>query len=171
MPPHRTHRKRPASARQLQLRSPIKAPSAVVTSPPRPVQGSGKRQAGRGSVLPQPDTDLVFLQEGTSSLVQGPGAAAASPEAPVQVRRSSSSSSPTQPCVVEQRPSLPPSLMQGAQGSAPTWAVAAPQVKQEKADAPEEWTAVTALLTPSQSGFPSKVWPAMVSCWCHTGGL
>ncbi|GAB1301859.1 Methyl-CpG-binding domain protein 1 [Apodemus speciosus] len=84
LPPHHTHRRRPASARQLQLSSPVKAPLAVFTSSPRPVQGSGKQQAGRGSVLPQPDTDLAFLREGTSSLVQGPDTAAASPEAPVQ---------------------------------------------------------------------------------------
>ncbi|XP_029327855.1 methyl-CpG-binding domain protein 1 isoform X4 [Mus caroli] len=129
---HQTHQKRPASARQLQLSSPLKAPWAVVTAPPGPVQGLRKQQAGRGSVLPQPDTDFVFLQEGTSSVVQMPGTAAASTEVPVQE----------------------------AQCSAPSWAVALPQVKQETADAPEEWTAVTTFLTSStlQSGFPSKVW-------------
>lgn len=128
--PHDTHRKRPASTRQLQLSSPSKAPSAVVTTPPGPVQDSGKRQAGRGFVRPQPDADLVFLQEGSSSVVQVPGPAAASTENPAQE----------------------------AQCSALGWVVALPQVKQEKADAPEEWTAVTTFLTSStvQSGFPSK---------------
>uniref|UniRef100_Q9Z2E2-2 Isoform 2 of Methyl-CpG-binding domain protein 1 n=1 Tax=Mus musculus TaxID=10090 RepID=Q9Z2E2-2 len=127
---HQTHQKRPASARQLQLSSPLKAPWAVVTAPPGPVRDSRKQQAGRGSVLPQPDTDFVFLQEGTSSAMQMPGTAAASTEVPVQA----------------------------AQCSAPSWVVALPQVKQETADAPEEWTAVTTFLTSStlQSGFPSK---------------
>ncbi|EDL09532.1 methyl-CpG binding domain protein 1, isoform CRA_c [Mus musculus] len=127
---HQTHQKRPASARQLQLSSPLKAPWAVVTAPPGPVQDSRKQQAGRGSVLPQPDTDFVFLQEGASSAMQMPGTAAASTEVPVQA----------------------------AQCSAPSWVVALPQVKQETADAPEEWTAVTTFLTSStlQSGFPSK---------------
>lgn len=127
---HQTHQKRPASARQLQLSSPLNAPWAVVTAPPGPVQNSRKQQAGRGSVLPQPDTDFVFLQEGTSSVMQMPGTAAASTEVPVQA----------------------------AQCSAPSWVVALPQVKQETADAPEEWTAVTTFLTSStlQSGFPSK---------------
>lgn len=128
--PHHTHQKRSASTRQLQLSSPLKAPLAVVTTPPGPVQDSGKRQAGSGFVLPQPDTDLVYLQEGTSSLVQVPGPAAASTENPAQE----------------------------TQGSAPGWVVALPQVKQEKADAPEEWTAVTTFLTSStvQPGFLSK---------------
>lgn len=127
---HQTHQKRPASARQLQLSSPLKAPWAVVTAPPGPVRDSRKQQAGRGSVLPQPDTDFVFLQEGTSSAMQMPGTAAACTEVPVQA----------------------------AQCSAPSWVVALPQVKQETADAPEEWTAVTTFLTSStlQSGFPSK---------------
>lgn len=128
--PHHTHQKRSASTRQLQLSSPLKAPLAVVTTPPGPVQDSGKRQAGSGFVLPQPDTDLVYLQEGTSSLMQVPGPAAASTENPAQE----------------------------TQGSAPGWVVALPQVKQEKADAPEEWTAVTTFLTSStvQPGFLSK---------------
>ncbi|XP_028632577.1 methyl-CpG-binding domain protein 1 isoform X2 [Grammomys surdaster] len=128
--PPQPHRKRPASARQLQPSAPLKAPLAVVTTPPGPVQVSRKQQAGRGSILPQPDTDLVVLQEGTSSLMQVPGTAAPFTEAPVQE----------------------------AQCSAPSWVVALPQVKQEKADAPQEWTAVTTILTSStlQSGFPSK---------------
>lgn len=48
--------------------------------------------------------------------------------------------------------------MQEAQCSAPSWLVALPQVKQEKADAPDEWTAVTTFLTSStlQSGFAGK---------------
>lgn len=89
-----------------------------------------KQQAGRGFVLPPPDTDLVFLREGTSSPVQVPGPAAASSEAPVQE----------------------------SQCSASSWVMAVPQVKQEKVDAPEEWTAGTTFLTSStlQPGFPSK---------------
>lgn len=164
MRPYQTHQKRPASARQLQLSSPLKAPWAVVTAPPGPVQDSRKQQAGRGSVLPQPDTDFVFLQEGTSSVMQMPGTAAASTEVPVQVRLSSCSFQPHPALAVELRPSLlPSSLMQAAQCSAPSWVVALPQVKQETADAPEEWTAVTTFLTSStlQSGFPSKVWAVM----------
>lgn len=49
--------------------------------------------------------------------------------------------------------------MQEAQCSAQSWVVTLPQVKQEKADAPEEWTAGTAFLTSPtlQSGCPSKV--------------
>lgn len=49
--------------------------------------------------------------------------------------------------------------MQEAQCSASSWVVTLPQVKQEKADAPEEWTAVTTFLTSStlQSGFAGKV--------------
>lgn len=85
MPPQPPHRKRPASARQLQLSTPLKSPLAVVTTPPGPVQDSRKWQAGRGSVLPQPDTDLVVLQEGTSSLLQVPGTVAPPTEAPIQV--------------------------------------------------------------------------------------
>lgn len=92
MPLQPPHRKRPASARQLQLSAPLKAPLAVVTTPRGPVQGSGKQQAGRGSALPQPVTDLVVLQEGTSSHTQVPGTVAPSTEGPVQVRLSSCSS-------------------------------------------------------------------------------
>lgn len=60
--------------------------------------------------------------------------------------------------------------MQETQGSAPGWVVALPQVKQEKADAPEEWTAVTTFLTSStvQPGFLSKVRAVMGVRWCHT---
>lgn len=64
----------------------------MCTSPPGPVSKQGKQQAGRGFVLPPPDTDLVFLREGTSSPVQVPGPAAGSSEAPLQVRSSSCSS-------------------------------------------------------------------------------
>lgn len=126
LPPHH-NRKRPASAGQLRLNSPLKA---VLTTPPGPGQGSRKRHLGTGSVQPQPDTDLVVLQEDTSSLMQVPGTAASSTEVPVHE----------------------------AQCSASSWVVTLPQVKQEKADAPEEWTAVTTFLTSStlQSGFAGK---------------
>nr|XP_034373680.1 methyl-CpG-binding domain protein 1 isoform X9 [Arvicanthis niloticus] len=144
LPPQPPHRKRPASARQLQLSTPLKAPLAVLTTPPGPVQDSRKWQAGRGSVLPQPNTDLVVLQEGTSSLVQVPGTAAPPTEAPIQVP--GTAAPPTEAPVQE------------AQCSALSWAVALPQVKQEKADAPQEWTAATVLTSSTlQSGFPSKV--------------
>ncbi|XP_051019606.1 methyl-CpG-binding domain protein 1 [Acomys russatus] len=129
-PPHHLCRKRSASPAQLHRSSSLKAPLAVCTNPPGPVQASVKQQAGRGFVLPPPDTDLVFLHEGSSSPVQVPGPAAASSEAPVQE----------------------------SQCSASSWVVAFPQVKQEKVDVPEEWTAGTAFLTPPtlQPGFPSK---------------
>lgn len=69
---------------------------------------------------------------------------------------------------MELRPSLLPSfLMQEAQCSAQSWAVTLPQVKQEKADAPEEWTAGTAFLTSStlQPGCPSNVEEVMSVLW------
>ncbi|XP_059102273.1 methyl-CpG-binding domain protein 1 isoform X4 [Peromyscus eremicus] len=130
LPPCHPCRKRPGSSRRLHLRSPSKAPLAVLTTPPGPAQASAKQQAGRGFVLSPPDTDFVFLQEGAGSPVQVPGPAAASSEAPLQE----------------------------AQCCAQSWGVAMPQVKQEKTDAPEEWTAGTAFLTSSalQPGYPSK---------------
>ncbi|ERE83982.1 histone-lysine N-methyltransferase MLL [Cricetulus griseus] len=129
-PPRHPCRKRPRS-RQLHVSPSSKAPLAVLTIPPGPAQASAKQQVGRDSVLPPPDTDLVFLREGASSPLQVPGPAAASSEAPLQE----------------------------AQCSAQSWAVTLPQVKQEKADAPEEWTAGTAFLTSStlQPGCPSNV--------------
>ncbi|XP_040597528.1 methyl-CpG-binding domain protein 1 isoform X2 [Mesocricetus auratus] len=130
-PPRHSCRKRLGSPRQLRVSPSLKAPLAVLTAPPGPAQASAKQQAGRDSVLPPPDTDLVFLREGASSPLQVPGPAAASSEAPLQE----------------------------AQCSAQSWAVTLPQVKQEKADAPEEWAADTAFLTSptSQPGCPSKV--------------
>uniref|UniRef100_A0A8C8U7J3 Methyl-CpG-binding domain protein 1 n=1 Tax=Peromyscus maniculatus bairdii TaxID=230844 RepID=A0A8C8U7J3_PERMB len=119
-------RKRPGSPRRrLRLSSPSKAPLAVLTTPPGPARASAKQQAGRGFVLPPPDTDFVFLQEGAASPVQVPGPAAASSEAPLQ--------------------------------EAQSWGVAMPQVKQEKTDAPEEWTSGTGFPTSAlQPGYPSK---------------
>ncbi|XP_036060325.1 methyl-CpG-binding domain protein 1 isoform X3 [Onychomys torridus] len=130
LPPCHPCRKRPGSPRRPHLSSPSKAPLAVLTTPAGPAQASAKQQAGRGFVLSPPDTDFVFLQEGASSPVQVPGPAAASSEAPLQED----------------------------QCCAQSWGVAMPQVKQEKTDAPEEWTAGTAFLTSStlQPGYPSK---------------
>ncbi|XP_055478850.1 methyl-CpG-binding domain protein 1 isoform X15 [Psammomys obesus] len=130
-PPHYRCRKRPRSAGQRHLRPSLKAPLAVCTSPAGPVSKQRKQKAGRGFVLPPPDTDLVFLREGTSSPVQVPGPAAASSEAPLQE----------------------------AQCSASSWVMALPQVKQEKTDAAEEWTADTTFLPSStvQPGFSRKV--------------
>ncbi|XP_021496460.1 methyl-CpG-binding domain protein 1 isoform X21 [Meriones unguiculatus] len=130
-PPHYRCRKRPRSAGQRHLRPSLKAPLAVCTSPAGPVSKQRKQKAGRGFVLPPPDTDLVFLREGTSSPVQVPGPATASSEAPLQE----------------------------AQCSASSWVMALPQVKQEKADAAEEWTADTTFLPSStvQPGFSRKV--------------
>ncbi|XP_076411609.1 methyl-CpG-binding domain protein 1 isoform X16 [Peromyscus maniculatus bairdii] len=126
LPPCRPCRKRPGSPRRrLRLSSPSKAPLAVLTTPPGPARASAKQQAGRGFVLPPPDTDFVFLQEGAASPVQVPGPAAASSEAPLQ--------------------------------EAQSWGVAMPQVKQEKTDAPEEWTSGTGFPTSAlQPGYPSK---------------
>lgn len=90
-PPRHPCRKRPRS-RQLHVSPSSKAPLAVLTIPPGPAQASAKQQVGRDSVLPPPDTDLVFLREGASSPLQVPGPAAASSEAPLQVRISPHSS-------------------------------------------------------------------------------
>nr|XP_048274926.1 methyl-CpG-binding domain protein 1 isoform X19 [Myodes glareolus] len=129
-PPCHPCRKRPGSPQKLHPSSSSKAPLAVHTTPPCPAQASAKQQTGRGFVPTPPDTDLVFLREGASSPLQVPGPAAASSEAPLQE----------------------------AQCSAQSWVVTLPQVKQEKADAPEEWTAGTAFLTSPtlQPGCPSK---------------
>ncbi|XP_028720588.1 methyl-CpG-binding domain protein 1 isoform X11 [Peromyscus leucopus] len=126
LPPCRPCRKRPGSPRRrLRRIAPSKAPLAVLTTPPGPARASAKQQAGRGFVLPPPDTDFVFLQEGAASPVQVPGPAAASSEAPLQ--------------------------------EAQSWGVAMPQVKQEKTDAPEEWTSGTGFPTSAlQPGYPSK---------------
>ncbi|XP_041495092.1 methyl-CpG-binding domain protein 1 isoform X9 [Microtus oregoni] len=129
-PPCHPCRKRPGSPRQLHPSSSSKAPLAVHTTPPCPAQASAKQQIGSGFVPTPPDTDLVFLREGASSPLQVPGPAAASSEAPLQE----------------------------AQCSAQSWLVTLPQVKQEKVDAPEEWTAGTAFPTSPtlQSGCPGK---------------
>ncbi|KAL6083327.1 hypothetical protein STEG23_024175 [Scotinomys teguina] len=130
LPPCHPCRKRPGSPQRLHLGSSSEAPLAMLTTPPGPAQVSAKQQTGRGLVLSSPDAEFVFIQAGTGRPVQVPGPAAASSEAPLQE----------------------------AQCSAQSWVVAMPQVKQEKMDAPEEWTAGTAFLTSStvQDGCPGK---------------
>ncbi|XP_046527063.1 methyl-CpG-binding domain protein 1 isoform X1 [Equus quagga] len=107
-----------------------KPPSATPTARPDRAQVPMKQEAGSGFVLPPPGTDLVFLREGASSPVQVPGPAPASTEA----------------------------LLQEAQCPGLSWVVALPQVKQEKADAQEDWTPGTAILTSPVllPGCPSK---------------
>ncbi|XP_012507231.1 PREDICTED: methyl-CpG-binding domain protein 1 isoform X10 [Propithecus coquereli] len=128
-PPYR-RRKRTSSARRPRLGPTLKNPLATRTAKPGRAQAPMKQEAGGGFVLPPPGTDLVFLREGASSPVQVPGPAAASTEA----------------------------LLQEAQCSGLSWVVALPQVKQEKADAQEEWTPGTAILTSPVlvPGCPSK---------------
>ncbi|XP_023570649.1 methyl-CpG-binding domain protein 1 isoform X14 [Octodon degus] len=123
-------RKRPGSARRPRLGPTMKSPLATRTARPGRAQAPLKQEAGGGFVLPPPGTDLVFLREGASSPVQVPGPATASTEAPLQE----------------------------AQCSGLSWVVALPQVKQEKADAHEEWTPGTAVLTSPtlQPDCPSK---------------
>ncbi|KAM6167085.1 methyl-CpG-binding domain protein 1 isoform 8-T8 [Erethizon dorsatum] len=123
-------RKRPGSARRPRLGPTLKSPLATRTARPGRAQAPLKQEAGGGFVLPPPGTDLVFLREGASSPVQVPGPATASAEAPLQE----------------------------AQCSGLSWVVALPQVKQEKADAHEEWTPGTAVLTSPtlQPDCPSK---------------
>ncbi|KAM6167078.1 methyl-CpG-binding domain protein 1 isoform 1-T1 [Erethizon dorsatum] len=154
-------RKRPGSARRPRLGPTLKSPLATRTARPGRAQAPLKQEAGGGFVLPPPGTDLVFLREGASSPVQVPGPATASAEAPLQVRAPLYPSLPgaTQPPARELRPCLlPSSLMQEAQCSGLSWVVALPQVKQEKADAHEEWTPGTAVLTSPtlQPDCPSK---------------
>lgn len=129
-PPRQPRRKRPASARRSHQDSSLKPPLAVPTAQPSRAQAPMKQEVGGGFVLPPPGTDLVFLREGASSPVQVPGPATVSSEAPLQK----------------------------AQCSAQSWVVALPQVKQEKADAPEEWTPDPGILSSPtlQSGCPSK---------------
>ncbi|XP_029410704.1 methyl-CpG-binding domain protein 1 isoform X2 [Nannospalax galili] len=129
-PPHHPHRKRPGSARRLHLDPSLKPPLAMCPAQPGRAQDPVKQEASGDFVLPPPGTDLVFLREGASSPVQVPGPATTSSEA----------------------------QLQEDQCSALSWVVALPQVKQEKVDAPEEWTAGTAVLTSStlQPDFPSK---------------
>ncbi|XP_012625333.2 methyl-CpG-binding domain protein 1 isoform X21 [Microcebus murinus] len=128
-PPYR-RRKRTSSARRPHLGPTLKHPLATRTTKSGRAQALMKQEAGGGFVLPPPGTDLVFLREGASSPVQVPGPATASTEA----------------------------LLQEAQCSGLSWVVALPQVKQEKADAQEEWTPGTATLTSSVlvPGCPNK---------------
>lgn len=155
-------RKRPGSARRPRPGPTLKSPLATRTARPGRAQAPLKQEAGGGFVLPPPGTDLVFLREGASSPVQVPGPATASTEAPLQVRAPTVLFLPSaaQPPARELRPCLlPSSLMQEAQCSGLSWVVALPQVKQEKADAHEEWTPGTAVLTSPtlQPDCPSKV--------------
>ncbi|XP_048662184.1 methyl-CpG-binding domain protein 1 isoform X14 [Marmota marmota marmota] len=123
-------RKRPGSVQRPHLAPTLKPPLATRTARPGRAQPPMKQEAGASFVLPPPGTDLVFLREGASSPVQVPGPATASTEAPLQE----------------------------AQCSGLSWVVALPQVKQEKADAQEEWTSDIAVLTSPtlQPGCPSK---------------
>ncbi|KAM5136257.1 methyl-CpG-binding domain protein 1-like isoform 2-T2 [Callospermophilus lateralis] len=123
-------RKRSGSVQRPHLAPTLKPPLATRTARPGCAQPPMKQEAGASFVLPPPGTDLVFLREGASSPVQVPGPATASTEAPLQE----------------------------AQCSGLSWVVALPQVKQEKADAQEEWTSDIAVLTSPtlQPGCPSK---------------
>ncbi|XP_057360163.1 methyl-CpG-binding domain protein 1 isoform X18 [Manis pentadactyla] len=129
-PPPCPHRKRPGSTHQLRLGQTLKPPLATPTVLPDHAQTPVKQETDSGFVLPPPGTDLVFLREGASSPVQVPGPAPASTEA----------------------------LLQEAQCPGLTWVVALPQVKQEKADAQDDWTPGTASLTSPVllPGCPSK---------------
>uniref|UniRef100_A0A5F9C401 Methyl-CpG-binding domain protein 1 n=1 Tax=Oryctolagus cuniculus TaxID=9986 RepID=A0A5F9C401_RABIT len=129
-PPLHPRRKRTGAARRPRLGPTQKHPLPTHTVRSDHVQAPMKQEAGGGFVLPPPGTDLVFLREGASSPVQVPGPAAASTEA----------------------------VLQEAQCSGLSWAVALPQVKQEKVDAQEEWTPGTAVVTSPimQPGCPSK---------------
>ncbi|XP_054550025.1 methyl-CpG-binding domain protein 1 isoform X19 [Talpa occidentalis] len=129
-PPTYPRRKRPGSSRRLGLGTTVKPPLAKRTARADRAQTLMKQEAGGGFVLPPPGTDLVFLREGASSPVQVPGPAPATTEA----------------------------LLQEAQRPGLSWVVALPQVKQEKADAQEDWTPGTAILTSPVllPGCPSK---------------
>uniref|UniRef100_A0A8C0CZ37 Methyl-CpG-binding domain protein 1 n=1 Tax=Balaenoptera musculus TaxID=9771 RepID=A0A8C0CZ37_BALMU len=123
-------RKRPGSARRPRLGQTPKPPLATPMAQPDRARTPVKQEAGSGFVLPPPGTDLVFLREGASSPVQVPGPAPASTAA----------------------------LLQEAQCPGLSWVVALPQVKQEKADAQEDWTPGTAIPTSPVllPGCPSK---------------
>uniref|UniRef100_A0A667I918 Methyl-CpG-binding domain protein 1 n=1 Tax=Lynx canadensis TaxID=61383 RepID=A0A667I918_LYNCA len=129
-PPPYSRRKRPGSTRRPRLGQILKTSLTTPTTRPGHAQTQMKQETGSGFVLPPPGTDLVFLREGASSPVQVPGPAAASTEA----------------------------LLQEAQCPGLSWVVALPQVKQEKADAQEDWTPGTAILTSPVllPGCPSK---------------
>ncbi|XP_004410521.1 PREDICTED: methyl-CpG-binding domain protein 1 isoform X5 [Odobenus rosmarus divergens] len=129
-PPPYSRRKRPGSTRRPRLGQILKTSLTTPTARSGRAQTPMKQETGSGFVLPPPGTDLVFLREGASSPVQVPGPASASTEA----------------------------LLQEAQCPGLSWVVALPQVKQEKADAQEDWTPGTAILTSPVllSGCPSK---------------
>ncbi|XP_039084803.1 methyl-CpG-binding domain protein 1 isoform X5 [Hyaena hyaena] len=129
-PPPHSRRKRPGSTRRPRPGQILKTSLTAPTARPGHAQTPMKQETGSGFVLPPPGTDLVFLREGASSPVQVPGPAAASTEA----------------------------LLQEAQCPGLSWVVALPQVKQEKADAQEDWTPGTAILTSPvlRPGCPSK---------------
>ncbi|XP_070308656.1 methyl-CpG-binding domain protein 1 isoform X15 [Odocoileus virginianus] len=129
-PPAHPRRKRPGSTRRPHLGQTLKPPSATPAAQPDRAQTPVKEEAGGGFVLPPPGTDLVFLREGASSPVPVPGPASAATEA----------------------------RLQEAQCPGLSWVVALPQVKQEKADAQEDWTPGTAILTSPVllPGCPSK---------------
>ncbi|XP_036085934.1 methyl-CpG-binding domain protein 1 isoform X14 [Rousettus aegyptiacus] len=125
-PPPYPRRKRPGSTRRPRLGHTLKPPLATPRARSDHAHTPMKQEAG--FVLPPPGTDLVFLREGASSPVQVPGPASTSTEV----------------------------LLQEAQCPGLSWVVALPQVKQEKADAQEDWTPGTAILT-SPVLLPSKV--------------
>ncbi|XP_055415516.1 methyl-CpG-binding domain protein 1 isoform X13 [Bubalus kerabau] len=129
-PPAHPRRKRPGSTRRPHLGQTLKPPLATPAAQPDRAQTPVKEETGSGFVLPPPGTDLVFLREGASSPVQVPGPAPASTE----------------------------TRLQEAQCPGVSWVVALPQVKQEKADAQEDWTPGTAILTSPVllPGCPSK---------------
>ncbi|KAM9677005.1 methyl-CpG-binding domain protein 1 isoform 3-T3 [Dama dama] len=129
-PPAHPRRKRPCSTRRPHLGQTLKPPLATPTAQPDRAQTPVKEEAGSGFVLPPPGTDLVFLREGASSPVPVPGPASAATEA----------------------------RLQEAQCPGLSWVVALPQVKQEKADAQEDWTPGSAILTSPVllPGCPSK---------------
>ncbi|KAJ1068188.1 hypothetical protein K5549_007476 [Capra hircus] len=160
-PPAHPHRKRPGSTRRPHLGQTLKPPLATPAAQPDRAQTPVKEEAGSGFVLPPPGTDLVFLREGASSPVQVPGPAPASTETRLQVRVPPYPAlpNPAQPRAGKLGPSLlPSSFTQEAQCPGLSWVVALPQVKQEKADAQEDWTPGTAILTSPVllPGCPSK---------------
>lgn len=161
-PPAHPHRKRPGSTRRPHLGQTLKPPLATPAAQPDRAQTPVKEEAGSGFVLPPPGTDLVFLREGAGSPVQVPGPAPASTETRLQVRVPPYPAlpNPAQPRAGKLGPSLlPSSFTQEAQCPGLSWVVALPQVKQEKADAQEDWTPGTAILTSPVllPGCPSKV--------------
>lgn len=179
-PPAHPRRKRPGSTRRPHLGQTLKPPLATPAAQPDRAQTPVKEEAGSGFVLPPPGTDLVFLREGASSPVPVPGPASAATEPRLQVRVPPSPAlpNPTQPRAGMLGPSLlPSSFTQEAQCPGLSWVVALPQVKQEKADAQEDWTPGTAILTSPVllPGCPSKVgvsdgWSVSRVMGSHDGG-